>query len=343
MKSNLSFSMRLALIDELLQKEGLVNFDRLLKEVQCSAPTLKRDLRYLRDQLGAPIVYTRAQNGYYYSHETKATSKKIAKFRPELPAAWYTPDEMTVLLTVYQMFDKLEAQPGSLLAGEMRPIKARLLSLVMAEKIEVKELLRRVKVINPQFKAPELPYFHAVGQALSLRRRLRMTYFTRTRGTESDREISPLRMVNYRHRWYVEAWCHTTDSLKTFSIENIRAAEILTKRCKVVAMRDIEEQFDRTYGIFSGKQEERQTAVIEVDEVMTPYVRNEVWHEDQKTTFHDNGSMTLEVPFAKEPELATRVIGLGSHAKVVMPETLKDYVRQELAAALAKYDVNGAQ
>lgn len=339
MKSNLSFSTRLTLIDELLQKEGLVSFERMLKEVQCSTPTLKRDLRYLRDTLGAPIVYTRSKNGYYYSHETKATSNKLAKFQPELPAAWYTPDEITVLLSVYQMFDQLEAQPGSLLAGEMRPIKARLLSLVMAEKIEVKELLRRIKVVNPQFKSPDLPYFYVIGQGLSQRRRVRMTYFTRTRGTESDREISPLRMVNYQHRWYVEAWCHTTDSLKTFAIENIRAAELLTKRCKVVAMRDIEEQFDSTYGIFSGKQEDRQTAVIEVDEVMTPYVRNEIWHQDQKTTMHEDGSMTLEVPFAKEPELANRVIGLGSHAKVVLPQSLKDYVRQELAAALSKYDV----
>ena len=343
MKSNLSFSMRLYLIDQMLQESGIVNFDRLMKELQCSAPTLKRDLKYLRDDLGAPIVYSRSQNGYYYAHETKATSRKLAKFQPDLPAAWYSPDEMYVLLSVYQMFDQLEAQPGSLLAGEMRPIKARLLSMVMAEKIEVKELLRRIKVVRPQFKSVSLPFFQVIGQGLSQRRRVRMTYFTRGRGAESAREISPLRMVNYRHRWYVEAWCHLSDSLKTFSIENIRSAELLTKRCKVVAMRDIEETFDSTYGIFSGKQEDRQTAVIEVDEMMTPYIRSEVWHENQKTTFHDDGSMTLEVPFAREPELAMRVIALGRHARVVMPETLKDYVRQELAATLTKYDVGSGK
>lgn len=331
--------MRLYLIDQLLQENGCVSFERFMSELRCSAPTLKRDLKYLRDDLGAPIVYSRTRNGYYYAHETQTTSRKLANLEPDLPAAWYTPDEIYVLLSVYQMFDQLEAQPGSLLAGEMRPMKARLLSMVMAEKIEVKELLRRIKVVRSQFHPVELPYFQVIGQALSSRRRVRMTYFTRGRGAESAREISPLRMVNYRHRWYVEAWCHSSDSLKTFSIENIRSAEILTRRCKVVAMRDIEETFDSTYGIFSGKQEDRQTAVIEVDEVMTPYVRSEVWHQNQKTTFHHDGSMTLEVPFAREPELATRVIALGRHARVVMPETLKDYVRQELAATLAKYDV----
>lgn len=342
MKSNLSFSMRLYLIDKMLQERKKVNFEDMMKELQCSAPTVKRDLQYMRDKLGAPIVYSRADNVYFYAHETKETTSKLEKLGPAEQQFWYSPEEVYVLMSVRQMLDQLEEQPG-LLAGEMAPLKSRMLAMIEQAKIDPEEMTRRIKVVTPKLGLIKLPYFQLIGEALGKHKRVQITYFTQGRGEENSREISPLRLVNYHWRWYVEAWCHTTNALKTFSIENIRWAKIGTKNCKVVAMRDIQNAFDRTYGIFSSTDGERKTAVIEVDSVLTPYVKNEVWHDDQKITMHGDGSMTLEVPYAKEPELASRVIGLGSHARVAAPQSLKDYVKKELAAALELYAVDPVQ
>ncbi len=328
--------MRLYLIDQLLQENGLVSFARLQEELQCSGPTVKRDLKYLREELGAPLLYSRAQNGYYYSHEVKNPNGRLSKNQPEVPAAWYSPEEIYVLLSVYGMFERLEKEPANLLAGDMRPLKSRMLSMIRADKIGVKELLKRVKVLAPMYKLAPMPCFSVVGQGLSLRRRVRITYFTRGRSAENAREISPLRLVNYRQRWYVEAWCHTSEALKTFAVENIRSAELLTKKCKIVSMKDVEENFDSTYGIFSGANQ--QMAQIRIDELMSPYVSTEIWHEKQQIEMHPDGTMTLTVPFAKEVEIASRIIALGRHAKVLAPETLQNYVRQELTAARELYN-----
>ena len=61
--------MRLYRIDQVLQEEGSVSFETLQAALQCSAPTLKRDLRYMREKLGAPIVYSRSQNAYSYARD----------------------------------------------------------------------------------------------------------------------------------------------------------------------------------------------------------------------------------------------------------------------------------
>ena len=326
--------MRLYRIDQVLQEEGSVSFETLQAALQCSAPTLKRDLRYMREKLGAPIVYSRSQNAYSYARDQKSEYRD--GFVPKLPAAWYTPDEMYAFLAVVQLLGRIENDPKAVLASDMQALRSRLLAMLPGEFIQAKELLKRVKVIMPSVPNIDAPFFSIVGAALAQRRRLRITYFTRTRDAESGREISPLRLVNWRGRWYLDAWCHESGKLKTFAVENIRFAEMLDVRCRVVAMRDIEHALDGTYGIFSGG--ETKTAVIAVDEVMTPYERFTVWHKDQQQTFDDAGGMTLRVPYAREPEIAGEIMRLGSHAKVLAPADLIDYIREQHRLALRQYE-----
>ena len=243
---------------------------------------------------------------------------------------------MYAFLAVVQLLGRIENDPKAVLASQMQALRSRLLAMLPGEFIQAKELLKRVKVIMPSVPNIDAPFFSIVGAALAQRRRLRITYFTRTRDAESGREISPLRLVNWRGRWYLDAWCHESGKLKTFAVENIRFAEMLDVRCRVVAMRDIEHALDGTYGIFSGG--ETKTAVIAVDDVMTPYERFTVWHKDQQQTFDDAGGMTLRVPYAREPEIAGEIMRLGSHAKVLAPADLIDYIREQHRLALRQYE-----
>lgn len=325
MRSHLSFLMRLQCIDQLIQEEEFVSFEKLQKALKCSAPTLKRDIRYMREELGAPIAYSYKQNGYYYSQDGKFASRRLTALK-DLPSTWFTPDELRVLMDVVQQFERVGEDEYGLLAGDMQAMRARLLSLVRTDKITTRELIKRVKVVSPEYRREKLQFFNEVGVGLSQRRRLLITYFAQGRGVETLREVSPVRLVNYRSRWYLEAWCHQSEDLRTFAVDNIRSCELSDKRCRVVAMREVEERFDSTYGIFSSAQEDIQKAVIAIDAVMTPYVRLEVWHCAQKVTENEDGTMLLEVPYASEIEIGNRILGIGPHAEVREPESLRNYV-----------------
>lgn len=336
----MTFLMRLHRIDQLIQEAGIVSFEKMQQELQCSSPTLKRDLRYMREELGAPIVYSYTQNGYYYAQDSKIASNKLQSVSAPIPASWYGADELYVFMSVLQMLDRIQADKSGLLSGDMRPLRARLLSLVRSDMITTRELAKRVKVIGDEYKHVNLPYFPLVGYAVSHRRRLRITYFAQGRGVESLREISPLRLVHYKNRWYVDAWCHQSDGLRKFAVENIRSAELSKKKCCSVAMRTIEDYFDSTYGIFSADQQERATAKIRIDATMAPYVRNEIWHREQTMTSAEDGSIVLEVPYAVETELLSRILGLGVHARVLAPAALAERVAKEAAAVLRQYDAS---
>lgn len=329
--------MRIYRIDQILQEKGGVSFDELQIALQCSAPTLKRDIRYLREKAGAPIVYSRKRNVYMYEKSKDAGLKRIVMTM--LPSAWYSPKEMYAFQAILQLVERIEKDPKAVLSSDMRALKSRLLAMMPDGLGHPKELMKRIKVVMPPEVSVDAPYFALVGSALNRRCRLRLTYYTRTRATETAREISPLRLVNWRGRWYLDAWCHETAKLKTFSVENIRFAEMLKVQCRAVPMRDVELALDSTYGIFSGG--EQKTAVIKIDSVMTPYEAFAVWHADQKVTLHEDSSMTLEVPYANEIEIAAEIMRLGSHAKVVAPQSLADYIKQQYRAALMQYETDG--
>ena len=220
--------MRLYRIDQMLQEEGSVSFEKLQAALQCSAPTLKRDIRYMREAVGAPIVYSRAQNTYSYERGKEPARKN--RHAPELPSPWFTPGEMYSFMAILQLLDRIEGDPAAVLGDDIPALKSRILAMLPADMIGAKELMKRVKVVMPPVPTVQAPFFNLVGSALAQRRRLRLTYYTRTRGVENARQVSPLRLVNWRGRWYLDAWCHETEKLKTFAVENIRFAEMLSVR-----------------------------------------------------------------------------------------------------------------
>ena len=60
---------RFYIIDQLLNNSRSVSREQFLEALEISAATFKRDLEYLRDRLGAPIVWDRALRGYRYQQD----------------------------------------------------------------------------------------------------------------------------------------------------------------------------------------------------------------------------------------------------------------------------------
>ncbi len=89
-----------------------------------------------------------------------------------------------------------------------------------------------------------------------LRRRLRVTYRARSKDETTERELSPQRLVFYRGNWYLDAWCHLRNGLRSFSIDSLRQAELLDARAKNLPEAELEAFLASGYGIYSGKRTE---------------------------------------------------------------------------------------
>ncbi len=60
----MSINERIYRIEDLLKNRNSISFNELQEKLEISRATLKRDIAYMRDRLGAPIIFDRELAGY---------------------------------------------------------------------------------------------------------------------------------------------------------------------------------------------------------------------------------------------------------------------------------------
>lgn len=319
-------------IELLIRSRGCVSFATLLDELGVSRATLKRDLEYLRSRLDAPIVYDRFDNGYRLEAGTNGNGTAAA--RHELPGLWFSEREIHALLTMHQLVQGLDE--GGVLGRHLQPLLDKLHGMLGASEGESRELMKRVKVLSAGRRPVASRHFELLGSALTRRRRVALRYYVRSRREHTQRTVSPQRLVHWRNTWYLDAWCHASDGLRRFALDAIDHAALLeAERAKDVAPRTLEAELDGSYGAFGGAK--RQWATLRFAPEAAQWVQHEQWHPEQAATLHDDGSLTLKLPFADATELAMDVLRHGEQVQVIAPAALRGLVAQRLASAAAAY------
>jgi predicted DNA-binding transcriptional regulator YafY len=291
---------------------------------KCSDPTFFRLIRILRDYLGAPLAYDRERGGYHYERAADGGTF-------ELPGMWFSARELEALLVFDTMLEALE--PG-LLQEQLAPLRQRVSRLLEHRRLGLADSSRRIRVLAMNARAAG-EHFRTVAAATLERKRLRITYDGRTRGASTERVLSPQRIVHYRDTWYLDAWCHAREGLRTFSIDRVRRAETLDARADDIDEARLDEHYASAYGIFSGKA--NKTAVLRFTAERARWVADERWHPGQAGQFLTDGSYELRIPYRDERELVMDILRHGAHVEVVAPRALRQTVRDALAHALALY------
>jgi proteasome accessory factor C len=167
------------------------------------------------------------------------------------------------------------------------------------------------------------------------RRRLQIDYASRARTDVSSREISPQRLVHYRDNWYVDAWCHKSEGLRTFALDCVQTAQLLPTAALEIADERLNLELSGSYGIFSGAP--TATAVLRFTPERARWVSAEQWHPHQQGVWTADGSYELSVPFHRNEELILDILRYGPDVEVVAPAALRIAVAQRLEKAAAQY------
>jgi predicted DNA-binding transcriptional regulator YafY len=312
-------------IEQLLRSRGVVPFAPFREKLEVSPATIKRDLEYLRSRLHAPIVWDRAAGGYRFDSARRGAPV-------ELPGVWFNPSEIHALLTMRHLLSRLE--PG-IFSAHVEPLAARLKSLLSSADHTAEEIEKRVRILGMALRRYDLAHFEIAGTALLNRRRLYITYYTRSRDEVTEREISPQRFVHYRDNWYLDAWCHMRGGLRSFALDAIRAARILDRRARDVPGRTLDAVLGSGYGIFSGCRV--AWARLRFTPERARWVAAEEWHPEQRGRFLRDGSYELKIPYSDDRELIGDILRHGADVEVIAPATLRDKVAAAHAGAAARY------
>jgi len=298
------------------QRRTPISRHDLMERLGCSQATLYRLIAELRDFLGAPLEQDSENRGFYYDRSYEQPF--------DLPGIWISPGELQALLTARQVLGNV--QPG-LLEGELKSLQGRITSLLQKKGVEPESGESRIHIQNVAGRAVPARMFQDVLGALVQRKRLKIRYHGRGRDEESERVVSPQRLTQHRNSWYLDAWCHEAEGLRSFALERIREQTLVEKKAKAVSKARLSEHFDRSYGIFSGPAE--HTAELKFTPEMSRWVAEENWHPEQQGEFLEDGSWLLKVPFSGARELIMDIMRYGSEVEVLAPGFLREAVAKE--------------
>lgn len=298
----------------------------LQDKLECSRATVGRIIADMRNYLGAPIVYDRQLRGYRYDRSADSPY--------ELPGLWLNSSELFALLIAQKLL--ADIQPPGLLEPHLAPLRERIDAILRHRRLGHPEIPRRIRILQMAARLTNLEHFQKIATALLQRRKLHILYHGRARDKTTERDVSPQRLVYYRDNWYLDAWCHLRDGLRSFSLDRTHPVYIHDAPAKEIDDTSLDAHFGATYGIFAGPAS--HTAVLHFTPSAARWVADEHWHPKQEGKVLPDGGYELKIPYHNPTELVMDILKYGPDVKVIAPVDLQQAVGRRLREAAALYD-----
>jgi predicted DNA-binding transcriptional regulator YafY len=301
-----------------------IALESLCSTLDASSATVKRLVRFLREQLLVPVEFDREKRGYVVG--------KVARESPRPVGPAYDSRELSALLTAYDLLDQI---PPGLFRKETAEARLRLKQLLYRRPTGRGELKDRVRLQMPQNRRIDEHRFQAVLTSLATEKRLKITYRSRTRQASQTRVVSPQRLTFYRSNWYLAAWCHVRSDLRVFALDRVITADLTPIPAHMLAAKTLDARLSTGYGIFEGEAD--AVAVLKFTAESARWVADEEWHPRQRQERLEDGGLLLHIPYRHATELSMDIQRYGAEVEVLSPPELRKLVADSLARAATQY------
>ncbi len=296
----------------------------ITERLECSRSTASRVIEEMRNILGAPLEYDRKARGYHYVSDQGAY---------ELPGLWFSRDEMRALVAFEEVF---KGMGSGMLADMLAPVIDRVNVLLRLNGPHDYAVEKRFLFAGVQAKPVESAVFTSVVTAVMKRLQLHLEYQGRHSGETTVRDVSPQRLLNYRGNWYLGAWCHLRDDLRTFALDKVRTAHVMKMPALEVDETTLAGMFGASYGIYSG--EPVAWAVLRFSREQAPWEVFGQWHPRQESRFLPDGRYELKIPYSSTFELVHEILARTPDVEVVEPPELRALVLEKLKEGVRRME-----
>lgn len=323
---------RLASLQRLFHARRMLTAAEIAAELGCSEVTAKRLLREVRERYDMPISWDAARRAYVLGAEDDSPRTGI-----DVPGLWLDGPELGGLVTLQTCLATLAPGPiGPMLA----PIGKKLATVVARSGLRFDEVQRRVRIL-PQPGRPARAEWSVLTEALLARRRVDFTYDGRSTPARTRRTVSPQRLVLYRGSWYLDAWCHLREALRSFAVERIATPRLRHEKAKEIPDKDLDQALATSYGIFAGAP--TGLARLRFSAFAARWVGDETWHPRQAVAVLPDGGIEVSFPIGRREELVMDVLRWGPEVEVLAPADLRAEVAERLARAAGLYGAEAAE
>ncbi|NWK55999.1 WYL domain-containing protein [Verrucomicrobiaceae bacterium N1E253] len=318
--------VRIYKILDALKAGDFPNCRKLAEQLEFTQKTIQRDVTYMQDQLGIPIRYNASMHGYELDGDVDS-----------FPVFDVQVEDLAALFLARHAIGSVS---GTKLAEALSPAFEKLTRMLEGKvSMNWRDLDRAFSVKEPGVVNTDLTMFGKIAEAVLNEQELSFTYRKVGAATSSKRRIQPYHVGEIGGGWYVIGHDVGREGLRTFALQRIRGLKVLKSTFERPVDFQIGKHLGGSIGVWDHNDEGQVEVVVEVTDWVARIVQERLWHPTQKTKVLDDlgDRVELRMQLGNIEEVRQLVLGWGRHAKVLAPEALRQWVRQEASAMVRNH------
>lgn len=183
----------------------------------------------------------------------------------------------------------------------------------------------------------------SISEATAKRRRVEIRYAAVSSQKETLRKVDPYQVWAMNGCLYLIGLCHLRNEIRTFAMDRIRSFQVLNESFHFPKDFSLEKYVQTAFHVMKGKPE---CVKVRFSPEVAHIVRERFWHPTQEIRELEDGALELCLKVPINYEIISWVLGFGSAAEVIEPDSLRTRMVDELRAATLRYEkssvTNGA-
>ena len=153
-------------------------------------------------------------------------------------------------------------------------------------------------------------------------------------GKTTKRKVDPYQVWVMSGSFYLIAFCNFRNAIRTFAMDRIKSYTVTDESFEMSEDFKLEDYLQTAFRVMRGKTEK---VTFRVNPGAAHVVRERIWHPTQELREIQGGGIEISVEVPINYEIISWIMGFGSAAEVIEPESLRKQIMQEFDSAARQY------
>ena len=290
-----------------------------------SDSTIEKDLYAMRQELDAPIKYSKRYKGYYYEdpsftiNEKPLTEDDIASIQFALSTlSQFKETEMFQQFgfALNKIIDRVNVDSDS--RGKDTDID----QFIQFEKSTAAMGNEFLKPLLSAIQNQYIAYF---------------TYESFVTQVRKQRKVTPLLLKEFNNRWYLICYDSVKEKVITYALDRISNLEIIEQKGDKPADFKPDLFFRHSIGITASSEARPEKIEFFASNIAAKYINSQPFHESQKVIQENNEQTKFELFALVSEELIRELLSYGGDVQVLQPEGLKGEMIKRIQKMKSNY------
>jgi len=277
--------------------------------------TIEKDLKYMRAEHDAPICYNRLENGYFYSEDEYSLDN--------MPL---TEGDVEAIKAAANILSQFKSNP---LFKQFETAIDKITNRVTISNDVQDNAIEAFVQFETGPKIEGAEYLELILKAIKKKSVIQFEYQSfQKEKTAKIRRVHPYLLKEYNNRWYLIGKSELKNKVITYALDRVVELSVLSQLFLMDERFSADQFFKHAFGITTSDKSPVDV-VVEVDEVLSKYIRSQPLHHSQKYEGERQGKHVFSYYLLLTYELKARLLGFGHDLKVVSPKELIEDIKNE--------------